>query len=207
MKTTSREFFERMYEATKDPWSFATSEYEQKRYATILNFVPDGVFRRVFEPGCSIGELTAQLAQRCGFVTAIDIAGAAIETARQRCRPFENVDVHQGSLLDDLPPGPFDLIIFSEIGYYFTKSQLIELGSTLADRIDPWGQLLAVHWTGVSPDHLMGGDDVHDILREHLPMEHVHSESHPPGAHEGAFGDGFVLDIWRHSGGHQLETP
>jgi SAM-dependent methyltransferase len=202
VSTTSREFFERMYRATQDPWSFASSEYERKRYATILNFVPDGCFRRVFEPGCSIGELTAQLAQRCGFVTAIDIAEAAIETARRRCSDFDNVDVHQGSLLDDIPSGPFDLVVLSEIGYYFPKSQLIDIGSTLAARIDRPGQLLAVHWTGVSPDHLLGGDHVHDILREHLPMEHVHGESH-----RGDGPDGFVLDIWRQPAGARLESP
>jgi len=185
-----------MYRATKDPWSFASSEYEQKRYATILNFVPVGVFRRVFEPGCSIGELTAQLAQRCGSVTAIDIADAAIETARERCRQFENVALHQGSLLDHIPTGSFDLVIFSEIGYYFSKSQLIDIASTLAARIDHPGQLLAVHWTGVSPDHLLGGENVHNIMREHLPMEHVHGESHT-----GTGSDGFVLDIWRQPAG------
>jgi SAM-dependent methyltransferase len=202
VNTTSREFFERMYRATKDPWAFGSSEYEQQRYATILNFVPEGTFRRVFEPGCSVGELTAQLAKRCGFVTAIDIADAAIQTARDRCRGFDNVDLHQGSLLDDIPTGPFDLVVFSEIGYYFAKSQLIDIGSTLASRIAPQGQLLAAHWTGVSPDHLLGGEDVHQILREHLPMEHVHTESHTADV-----GDGFVLDLWRQPGGAQLESP
>ncbi|MEP7203094.1 MAG: SAM-dependent methyltransferase [Ilumatobacteraceae bacterium] len=192
MSTTSREFFERMYRATKDPWSFASSAYEQKRYATILNFVPEGCFRRVFEPGCSIGELTASLAQRCGSVTAIDIAEAAIETARRRCRTFRNVDLRQGSLLDDIPTGPFDLVIVSEIGYYFTKSQLVNIASKLAARIGSSGQLLAVHWTGMSTDHLLAGRDVHNILREHLPMEHFYGETL-----EWDDRDGFVLDIWR----------
>jgi SAM-dependent methyltransferase len=191
MDTTSREFFERMYTATDDPWSFSSSEYERGRYDTILGFVPAGSFGRVFEPGCSIGELTVQLAQRCGFVTAIDIAEAAIETARERCREFDNVELRQGSLLDGIPSGPFDLVVFSEIGYYFSKSQLIEIGSALADHVEPGGQLLAVHWTGTSPDHLLGGDDVHDILREHLPMQHLHHESHASDSN-----DGFVLDVW-----------
>lgn len=192
MSTTSRDFFERMYSTTEDPWSFASSDYEQQRYATILGFVPPGKFHSVFEPGCSIGELTVQLAERCGFVTATDIAQAAIETARQRCSHLTNVDVHQGSLADDIPAGPFDLIVFSEIGYYFTKSQVVDLASALASRIAPGGRLLAVHWIGVSPDHLMSGESVHGILREHLPMEHLHHESHPSDSQ-----DGFVLDLWQ----------
>ena len=152
-------------------------------------------------PGSSTGcsspdarsvELTVQLAERCGFVTAIDIAQAAIETARRRCSHLTNVDVHQGSLADDIPEGSFDLVVLSEIGYYFTKSQLVDLAATLASRIEPGGRLLAVHWTGVSSDHLMSGESVHGILREHLPMEHLHHESHPSGSE-----DGFVLDLWR----------
>lgn len=192
MSTTSRDFFEHMYTATKDPWSFASSAYEQHRYATILRWVPDACFQRVFEPGCSIGELTVRLAERCGFVTAIDIAEGAVESARDRCADFTNVDVHQGSLPDDVPAGPFDLIVFSEIGYYFTRTEVIELGKTLASRIEPRGQLLAVHWTGASPDHILGGQEVHDILGKFLPMEHLHRETHPSDEQ-----DGFVLDIWR----------
>jgi SAM-dependent methyltransferase len=191
MSTTSREFFERMYRTIQDPWSFASSEYERRRYDTILGRVPAGHFENVFEPGCSIGELTARLAERCGFVTAIDIAEAAIATARDRCRDYPNVDVHQGSLLDDMPDGPFDLIVFSEIGYYFSTSQLIDLAASLASGIVPDGQMIAVHWTGVSADHVLAGEDVHRILLEHLPMEHLRHETH-----ESASNDGFVLDIW-----------
>ena len=192
MSTTSREFFEQMYATSEDPWAFASNEYEQQRYATILGFVPHGRFRRAFEPGCSIGELTARLATRCGFVTAIDIAETAVETARHRCTGLDNFDVHRGSVLDDMPPGPFDLVVFSEIGYYFAAAELVELAHRIASRIEPHGQLIAVHWTGVSPDHLLPGHVVHEILREHLPLEHLHHENH-----ESDDRDGFVLDIWR----------
>jgi trans-aconitate methyltransferase len=190
--TTGRDFFEKMYRTTPDPWSFASSEYEQQRYATILDHVPIGRFHQAFEPGCSIGELTARLASRCGFVTAIDIAEAAIETARRQCGDVGNVDIYQGSLPDDLPQGPFDLVVFSELGYYFTEIELIDLALELVSRIEPGGELLAVHWTGVSPDHLLIGQQVHDVLREHLPMEHLVHETHP-------FDDcnGFLLDTWR----------
>lgn len=192
MKSTSREFFERMYRTTPDPWSFASSQYEQQRYATILEFVPPGSFGSVFEPGCSIGDLTARLADRCGFVTAIDIAEAAVESARRRCAAFDNVDIRQGSLVDDLPAGSFDLVVLSEVGYYFASSQLVDLGAELASRIEPRGQLLAVHWIGNSTDHVLPGEEVHDVLRAHLPMDHIHHEIHRSEER-----DGFVLDLWR----------
>ncbi|HEX3090133.1 MAG TPA: SAM-dependent methyltransferase [Ilumatobacteraceae bacterium] len=191
MSTTSREFFETMYRSVADPWSFATSEYEQERYARTLEFVPHGCFHNVFEPGCSIGELTAQLADHCDRVTATDIAETAVESARDRCRHLHNVDVHQGSLVDDLPAGPFDLVVFSEIGYYFAEPQLADIARRLAARIEASGQLLAVHWTGVSADHVLGGRRVHEILGDRLPMTHLLHEEHPWDDT-----DGFILDIW-----------
>jgi SAM-dependent methyltransferase len=194
VSTTSRDFFERMYRASPDPWSFTSSDYERSRYARTLEFVPPGRFRNAFEPGCSIGELTAGLAERCGRVTAIDIAESAVETARERCRSLDNVDVRQGSLVDDLPPGPFDLVVFSEIGYYFTEARLVDLASDLAARLEEAGQLLAVHWTGVSADHVLSGRRVHELLREHLPMAHLHHEEQTWDDR-----DGFVLDVWRQS--------
>jgi len=192
VSTTDREFFEHLYRATPDPWSFASSDYERRRFARILAFVPQRCFRRVFEPGCSSGELTAALARRCGHVTAIDIAETAVAAARERCRRFDNVDVRLGSVLDEPPRGPFDLVVFSELGYYLSDRDLIDVGSMLASRIEPSGQLLASHWTGRSSDHVLDGARVHAILKENLPLEHFHHEARPWTER-----DGFVLDIWR----------
>ena len=41
-------------------------------------------FRRAFEPGCSTGVLTAELAARCDEVVALDVAAPAVERARSR---------------------------------------------------------------------------------------------------------------------------
>lgn len=192
MSTTSRDFFERMYRADRDPWSFASSRYEQQRYATILELVPAGRFSAAFEPGCSIGELTFQLAARCGFVVAIDIAEAAVDLARRRCQRLTNVDIHQGSLPEDIPDGRFDLVVFSEIGYYFTRPRLVATASELDSCLEPGGQFLAVHWIGESADHLLAGQVVHEILRANLSMHHVDHRVHRADER-----DGFVLDVWR----------
>jgi SAM-dependent methyltransferase len=67
----------------------------------------------------------------------------------------------------DWPPGEFDLIIFSEILYYFDDSDLdhvLRLG-TSALRQD--GHLLAVHWRHPAPDHPRTGDEAHQALAGH----------------------------------------
>jgi protein-L-isoaspartate O-methyltransferase len=194
--TTSREFFEQKYRQSADPWSFASSEYEQRRYATIIGHIDLGRFDRVLEPGCSIGELTAQLADRCGHVTAIDIAASAVAVARARCAGLDNVEIEQASLHDGLPPGPFDLIVFSEIGYYFDEDAVRWLAGEMTRRLDIGGWLIAAHWTGESLDHVLAGPAVHEVLARQSGLEHIVHEEHVPA---NVSDDGFVLDIWKRS--------
>ena len=51
----------------------------------------------MFEPGCSIGELTVQLEQCCSQVTAIDIADTAIAVASAKS-PAPHLDAQVGAL-------------------------------------------------------------------------------------------------------------
>ena len=191
MTRTRRSFFERLYRDSVDPWGFAHDAYEQARYAALLDHVPPGRYPRAFEPGCSVGVLTEMLAERCINVMATDIADAAVRRAATRCRRFRNVEVRQAALPDELPPGPFDLVVFSEIGYYLTAEALEDLARRLHRLVAPGGRLIAVHWTGTSPDHVIGGDDVHVTLGRTLTLDHV--------AHQRVDDDergGFVLDAW-----------
>ncbi|MFE7421819.1 hypothetical protein [Rhodococcus sp. NPDC057529] len=58
-------YFDAMYAASPDPWGFGDRWYEQRKYALTLAALPRPRYRRAFEPGCSIGILTAALAHRC----------------------------------------------------------------------------------------------------------------------------------------------
>jgi len=68
LSPTSAEFFETMYAEREDPWEFASSQYERDRYATIVRALNNRRYQYAFEPGCSIGILTAQLARFCDRV-------------------------------------------------------------------------------------------------------------------------------------------
>jgi methylase of polypeptide subunit release factors len=129
--TTSQEFFEAKYRENSDPWAFASNDYEQNRYSVILRALGSRRYRRAFEPGCSIGILTARLASICDHIDAIDISPTAVTRARHYCAHLDNVNIHCGSLPKDVPAGTFDLVILSEIGYYFGGQQLSGLDPTL----------------------------------------------------------------------------
>lgn len=165
---TSPEFFERLYKRSEDPWNFRHSTYERDRYAAIVASVNDRHYRSAFEPGCAIGELTAMLAPLCRSLDAIDFSASAVKTARHRCRDYPQVHVHQGTLPADIPAGSCDLIVFSEIGYYFTPEALESLVIQLWGILAPGGRLVACHWLGHSDDHQLHGKEVHAILRKLL---------------------------------------
>jgi SAM-dependent methyltransferase len=184
--TTTADFFERIYRHAPDPWNFAASDYEQGRYRSILDALGGQRYVRAFEPGCSIGILTALLSPLCDRVEAIDISPTAVNRASERCRELANVNVSSGALPESIPAGKFDLIVFSEIGYYFRRGPLLELGNRLISEISPSGTFLAAHWLGRSSDHLLSGDEVHDVLASIPGLRNVHAERHA----------GFRLDRW-----------
>jgi SAM-dependent methyltransferase len=184
--TTSQEFFEAKYWENNDPWAFASNAYEQKRYSEILRALDSRRYRRGFEPGCSIGVLTARLASICERVEAIDTSSTAVRQARHRCAHLSNVSIHCGSLPKDVLAGTFDLVVLSEIGYYFDRQELFEVGSHLAGHLEPSGVLLAAHWLGHSEDHLMDGDSAHEILNRLDGLTLEFSERHV----------GFRIDRW-----------
>ena len=184
--TTSQGFFEAKYRDSADPWSFATSAYERQRYAAIFNAVRHRRYNHAFEPGCSVGVLTEKLAGIAERVDATDISPTAIAQAKSRTKHLPNVRTTCGALPDFIPTGDFDLIIFSEIGYYFTEGALLTVATTLVSRNCASGVFLAAHWLGNSPDHLLSGDRVHEILAQLPNLVLQHAERH----------EGFRLDVW-----------
>jgi predicted TPR repeat methyltransferase len=185
--TTSEAFFEAKYRESADPWKFATSEYEQRRYDAILRAIAGRRFEHALEPGCSIGVLTEKLAAVCDTVDAMDISATAVAKAKERTADLGNVRTTCGAFQDLLPAGDFDLVVFSEIGYYFTEAALREVAATLVGRLRTSGLFLAAHWTGESRDHILSGDAVHETLSGFPELCLQHSERHA----------GFRLDVWR----------
>jgi SAM-dependent methyltransferase len=184
--TSSEAFFEAKYAASADPWHFATSPYERTRYTAILRALAGRRYRRAFEPGCAIGVLTSELAGICDAVEAIDISASAVAQARERCRDCPGVRVSKGKLPDDIPAGVFDLIVFSEIGYYFEPEMLAQIAALLVGRLALQGVFLAAHWLGDSPDHRLTGDQVHAWLERTPGLARTLAERY----------EGFRIERW-----------
>jgi SAM-dependent methyltransferase len=166
--TTTGFDFDAHYRATDDPWHFADSPYEQLRYRSMLDALSRPRYRLAFEPGCSIGVFTRLLAARCEAILATDVSPTALEAARARCQRYPQVSFAHANLADARRFMPFDLVVLSELGYYFSASALRFLIRRLMMAAAPEFELLMIHWRGTSQDHLLSADQAHQCARRVL---------------------------------------
>lgn len=159
-----REYFEAKYRSSKDPWNFATDSYEQQRYRNIINSLPPKNYKVAVEPGCSIGILTSQLAKIASRVFAYDISETAVEIAKTNNKHLKNVIIYCSSLADIAISRETDLIVLSEIGYYFDESAWKNIIKKMITTCKPGTTILASHWLGHSPDHVQKTDTVHGVF-------------------------------------------
>ena len=156
-------YFDALYSGAEDPWGFRDRWYEERKRALTLAALPARRYRRALEPGCSIGVLSAALAQRCDVVVATDVSPAALERAAARVPA--TVELRRWALGGGAPPeGGFDLVVLSEMGYYL---DLPDLGPALAqvvDVLETGGTLLACHWRHPVEDYPTSGDAVHAAI-------------------------------------------
>ncbi|AMR28674.1 methyltransferase [Hymenobacter psoromatis] len=173
--TLDPNYFDDVYRANEDPWAFASSPYERTKYADTLAALSRPHYERAFEIGCSIGVLTAQLAPRCGQLLSVDVSEAALAQARQRCARLPQVMLRRLQVPKEFPEGQFDLIMLSEVGYYWSPADLARAADLLLAALPPGAQLLLVHWTPVVPDYPQTGDEVHDFfLHKTDKLQHLH---------------------------------
>ncbi|AGF73236.1 SAM-dependent methyltransferase [Corynebacterium halotolerans] len=165
----NRNFFEVLYAGTEDPWELETSDYEARKYALTLAALPRHRYRSGFEPGCSVGVLTARLAERCEHLEAWE----PIERPRLRCRErvsaaglTERVTVTGEELDPDAAFPAADLIVLSEVLYYLPEKKLGPTLQRLFAAAQPGADIVAVHWRSRDEGMEMTGDEAHAELRD-----------------------------------------
>lgn len=184
--TLPTDYFERMFEASDDPWSFRTRWYEKRKRELTLASLPRQRYQRIFEPACANGELSALLAQRCESLLCQDINGKAVDLARQRLDGVANARVEQGHMVQDWPEGSFDLIVLSEVGYFLDAAEWHQVIANTMRSLSPTGGVLACHWLHPIEGCSQNGRDVHAALAQRLPLHRLlrHEEAD------------FLLEYW-----------
>jgi len=165
-----REYFEGLYAESDDPWNFEASEYEQDKYARTLAVLGERTFRRALEAGASIGVFTELLSDRCDELLAVDVSERAVAAARRRLSGRGHVRVERRTLPEEMPDGPFDLIVASEVLYYFPREEMLTVLRGFERELACGGVLIAVHWRRKTETYPLQGDEVHDLLVEHTRL-------------------------------------
>jgi 2-polyprenyl-3-methyl-5-hydroxy-6-metoxy-1,4-benzoquinol methylase len=158
-----------MYAGVQDPWELSTRWYEQRKYDITLAMLPNRRYRHAFEPGCSIGTLTARLARRCDHVTAVDVVDAALQTADATLREAgcrERVTLATLSLDEPWPAGAFDLLMLSEVAYYLHADTLAQVLRRECPRLQRGANIVAAHWRHEVPDYPLTGDAAHRVIAD-----------------------------------------
>lgn len=162
--------FERLHASTDDPWSTRESRYERQKRRQTLDALPPGRIGRGFEPGCSIGELTAELADRCDELLAVDLSATAVRRATARTAGLPNVTIQQRSVPDWWPEGDFDLVVLSEICYFLTAESLRRLLQKTRASLRPGANVLLCDWRHPIEGWALDAADVHRAAREYLRL-------------------------------------
>ncbi len=162
-ETLDAAYFAALYEREADPWRFATSAYERAKYRATIASLGGAHFARALELGCSIGVLTSKLAPLCDELVAVDIDVTALAAARARNAARTHVRFERAAFPHDVPGGPFDLVVVSEIAYYWSDADFARARDAIV-ALGPRATIVIVHFTPYVADYVRTGDAVHETF-------------------------------------------
>ncbi|MEN3794843.1 class I SAM-dependent methyltransferase [Fulvimarina sp. MAC3] len=173
--------FEALFSGDPDPWNYRTSRFEHQKRGVLMHAVGQRMFGRGLELGCANGETTSCLARKCLRLTALDGSKTALDQARKRHGSALNVRFAQAVLPGDMPQGPFDLIVTSEVLYYLEENDLRPLLARLTGAVAPGGRLVFLHhhrdFDDVSTKPFLLTTRLHDVMGDSHRLVFRHRSS------------------------------
>ncbi|HLW04325.1 MAG TPA: class I SAM-dependent methyltransferase [Azoarcus sp.] len=184
--------FEAIYRSAADPWKVRTSWYERRKRTLLLASLLRERYDKVLEAGCGTGEITALLAKRCESVWAVDLSATAIARCEKRLADsgITNVNTAVMQLPVSWPhihPEPFNLIIVSELAYYFEGAELDLFLQRCFHSLAAGGEWVMCHYTPDFDDRCHETESVHQRIAEFRDMTLMVSH----------VDERFQLDVWR----------
>lgn len=179
-------YFDALYADADDPWRYRERWYEQRKRDLTLAALPSPRYGCAYEPGCSIGELSACIAARVDSLLASDGSDAAVQRATARLAGEPNVRVEKRLLPEQWPDETFDLILFSELGYYFSSEALSVLIGKIRGSLSAGGVLLACHWRHGIEGCSLNGDGVHAQIHAEVGLHRLSQHQEQD----------FIITVW-----------
>jgi predicted TPR repeat methyltransferase len=157
-------YFEEIFAGDPDPWGFDSSAYEQAKYARTIKALEGRKYRRALEIGCASGTLSQRLSGLCDTLLAVDVSETALARAKARCAKDRSIRFERMQFPIETPStSAFDLIVISEVAYYWSDADLETASLRIVDLLAQGGRLLLVHWIGET-DYPQSGDEAVSAL-------------------------------------------
>ncbi len=138
--------FEHKYRKHGDYFGYQTKPYEKLKYERTLELMK--LWRTgsdsALEVGCSVGVFTAMIVPEFRHITAVDIAGEALELTRKQVQHAKNVAYVQSDLLSLKPDQTFDVVFCAEMLMYIRETDGAETCSVLDSCLKPGGIIIEV---------------------------------------------------------------
>lgn len=162
--------YERRFRDDPDPWAFETSAYEREKRASTIAACGGAVRGSVLELGAANGVLAAELAPLARELVAVEAVPTAAALAATRLARLPHAQVVTGLIPGDVPPGPYDLVVASEILYYLDAAAYAATLARLPGWLAPDARLVAVHWRPASAERPRSAAQVHQDLVRHAAL-------------------------------------
>jgi SAM-dependent methyltransferase len=181
MKAITVEGFEQKFRHDIDPWNYRHSQFERQKREVLLRACGHRKHGRGLELGCAIGETTRHLAPLCLQLTALDGSATALAEASHRLVGLSHVKFVHAQLPYEMPNGPFDLIVVSELAYYLPAHELLVLCEKLSAALARRGTVVSLHHRQPFDDAAQLPIRAHQYLRSYLRrrMSKVFEQAHP----------------------------
>ena len=181
--------FDDLFAREVDPFDLEGRWYERRKRAVTLAALEREHYPDALELACAEGALSELLAERCTRLVAVDGSGIAVQRAAARLAHLPRVTVEEAALPQQIPAGPFDLVLVAEVGYYLVPADLDALIRGSSASTATGGELVAVHWRHPSAEYPSDGERVHE--RFHALLDPVYDHA------VGLTDRDFLLDSWR----------
>lgn len=169
-----------------DPWGLESLWYEARKRDLMMAALPETRYQSALEAGCANGMLTERLAGRCDALVAVDLVPRAIEHTRERLSAHDHVEARVARLPAEWPAGRFDLIVLSEIGYFFSREAWDATVTCARNSLSHDGTIIACHWLRPFAERQISTRHVHAAIGGQRGL-HRHVRHIEPD---------FLLEVW-----------
>ncbi|MBP0614426.1 bifunctional PIG-L family deacetylase/class I SAM-dependent methyltransferase [Jiella mangrovi] len=157
--------FAELYADDGDPWHARSSRYEVAKRADNCCQLEGRRYERGLDIGCGEGHLAAELVDReiTSAMTGLDRDAGIVARASKAYGARPELQFVTGALPEELPEGPFDLVVISEVLYFLDELALASLVRELTKQLKRGADILVVSYLGDTGTPL-SGRAAHDLF-------------------------------------------